>query len=118
MKTTISTDMKLSSKMRNRIQHEVRKNIGKNVCTLHKVPYFNEYDVYTELEHQKLDKSKIELFQEVFETGTYYLLGMVEIKKTQQKIFFLADIKQPMYITEKNKIFYPREDETIIIHVK
>lgn len=118
MKVQIITALKLSSKMRNRIKHEVRKNNGKNVCALHKLSHLNGYNVYTELHEQHPDKNKTELFNDLFQTGTHYFFGIVEVKRTHQKIFFLADIKQPMYISENNSIFYPGKDETIIIHVK
>lgn len=121
MKTTISTDLRLSSKIRKRIKHEIHRNLGANVCDLHQIPVgtpenpnLNGCAIYTEIEGENPKA----IFNDLIVWGTNYLFGMISNRRTKQKIFFLADIENPLHISENNKIIMPGADKEIIIHVK
>lgn len=120
MKTQIITNVKISSKMRNRISHEIRKLFGRNIYTLHKlqVQEINNCYVYTEQDVSTIPKESIQYFIEILKKGKYYVFGVLQIKKTGQKIYFLADLNNVMYVNNEEIIFYPTKEETIIIHVK
>ena len=111
----------LSSKTKNRLKHEIHRNIGKNVCTLHKFPIenndnpgLNRCNIYTEV--QGYDPK--EMFKDIVTWGTNYLFGMFEIRHTRQKVFFLVDIEEPLHISEGNRIICPEKEREIIINVK
>jgi hypothetical protein len=118
MKTTISTDMKLSSKIRKRIKHEIHKSLGANVCALHKIK-IGTHESHTSNIFTKIEgEDPTVIFNDIITLGTNYLFCMIVNRRTKQKIFFLIDIGNPLYISEKNQIIMFNAEKEIVINVK
>ncbi len=118
MKTTISTDMKLSSKIRKRIKHEIHKSLGTNVCALHKIK-IGTHESHTSNIFTKIEgEDPTVIFNDIITLGTNYLFCMIVNRRTKQKIFFLIDIGNPLYISEKNQIIMFNAEKEIVINVK
>ena len=75
----------LSSKTKNRLKHEIHRNLGKNVCTLYKFPIENKENpglngcnIYTEVQGY----NPKEMFKDIITFGTNYLFGILVLSKS------------------------------------
>ena len=95
----------ISRSIKKEIKREVEKaliqQLGKHVSTFHEIPVkhptnpaLNGYSIYAETKEQHPQ----EFFKETIQWGTNYFFGVISIKNSRKKFFFLADIKNPLSV--------------------